>query len=363
MAPEKPIPASESRSRPRRPVKAHDKRDKNRDRQDGRREGRREGAPHRAHGRGGGKPYPKSAPARVVLPPVGAHAPQPETPESETDTDLIYGRHSVLTALQGRRRLNRVWVTTRLRYDHRFLTLLAEAKTNGTVIDEVEPRRLEQITQGANHQGIAAQVAPYEYVELADLIEQAKAACDDPVLLIADSITDPHNLGAIIRTAEAMGAQGLVIPQRRAVGVTSAVVKVAAGALETFPVTRVVNLNRALEELKDAGFWIYGTSSAASESLYAVEFSGPIALVIGSEGEGLSMLTERVCDRLVSIPLVGQTPSLNASVAAGMVMYEVYRQRRAGALRINQLAAKPAEGSTDRTMWLKKWGTPEYNKT
>jgi 23S rRNA (guanosine2251-2'-O)-methyltransferase len=248
--------------------------------------------------------------------------------DTETESDLIYGRHSVLAALEGKRYLNRIWILSKLRYDPRFHQLLSQAKADGTVIDEVEYRRLEQMTQGASHQGIVAQVAPYAYLELNDLIAQAKAASDRPVLIVADGITDPHNLGAIIRTAEALGAQGIVIPQRRAVGVTSSVAKVAAGALETFPVARVVNLSRALEELKNANFWIYGAAANASQPADTVEFNGATVLVVGSEGDGLSLLTQRGCDVLVSIPLQGNTPSLNASVATGMMLYEVYRQRR-----------------------------------
>ncbi|NJO43733.1 MAG: 23S rRNA (guanosine(2251)-2'-O)-methyltransferase RlmB [Cyanobacteria bacterium CRU_2_1] len=257
--------------------------------------------------------------------------------DTESETDLLYGRHSVLAALESQRRLNRIWVTSRLRYDPRFHALLGQAKAMGAVIDEVDPRRLDQITQGANHQGIAAQVAPYDYLELADLIDRAKAVTEHPVIVAADGITDPHNLGAIIRTAEALGAQGLVIPQRRAVGITSTVAKVAAGALETLPVARVVNLGRALEELKGAGFWIYGTAATASQSVDRIGFSSSVVLVVGSEGEGLNLLTQRCCDALVSIPLQGSTPSLNASVAAGMVLYEVFRQRRSQTLRLETL--------------------------
>jgi 23S rRNA (guanosine2251-2'-O)-methyltransferase len=263
--------------------------------------------------------------------------PSPAVKEKETeDSDLIYGRHPVLSALENRRNLNRIWITARLRYDSRFHHLILQAKDNGAVIDEVEPKRLDQITEGANHQGIAAQIAPYAYIELPELIEQAKSLID-PVIVVADSITDPHNLGAIIRTAEAIGAQGLVIPQRRASGITSTVVKVAAGALENFPVARVVNLSRALEELKEAGFWIYGTAASGSEPLHTVNFRGPIVLVVGAEGEGLSMLTQRACDMLVSIPLQGKTPSLNASVAAGMALYEIYRQRSLNTLYLDKL--------------------------
>jgi 23S rRNA (guanosine2251-2'-O)-methyltransferase len=251
----------------------------------------------------------------------------PKNKKETEDTDLIYGRHSVLSALENERDLNRIWITPRLRYDPRFHSLILRAKENGTIIDEVEPKRLDQITAQGNHQGVAAQIAPYAYLDLHELITKAKAATDTPVIVAAEGITDPHNLGAIIRTAESIGAQGLVIPQRRASGITSTVVKVAAGALENFPVARVVNLQRALEELKAAGFWIYGTTATASDQLHTVNFSGSIILVIGSEGEGLSMLTQRSCDFLVSIPLQGNTPSLNASVAAGMALYEIYRQR------------------------------------
>lgn len=256
---------------------------------------------------------------------------------SEGDSDLLYGRHTVLTALENERSLHRLWITSRLRYDPRFLSLIAQAKENGTVVDEVEPKRLDQITNRANHQGIAAQIAPYSYSELGELIEKAKSSSEQPVIIVADSINDPHNLGAIIRTAEAIGAQGLVIPQRRAVGITSTVMKVAAGALESFAVARVVNLSRAMEELKAAGFWIYGTAATGSQPLHTVQFSGAIALVVGSEGEGLSLLTQRCCDVLVSIPLVGNTPSLNASVATGMALYEIYRQRWGTKLHLEKL--------------------------
>ena len=261
--------------------------------------------------------------------------PQAET--TETDNDLIYGRHPVLGALESDRGLNRIWITAKLRYDHRFHNLILQAKENGTVIDEVEPKRLDHLTNGANHQGIAAQVAPHAYMELHELIEQAKTASDAPVIVVAEGITDPQNLGAIIRTAEAIGAHGLVIPQRRASGITSIVIKVAAGALENFSVARVINLSRALEDLKSAGFWIYGTAADGNTPLHTMTFNGPIVLVVGSEGEGLSMLTQRSCDELVSIPLLGKTPSLNASVAAGMALYEIYRQRWSNTLHLDKL--------------------------
>jgi 23S rRNA (guanosine2251-2'-O)-methyltransferase len=284
---------------------------------------------HQNHGEG----KPLSSRPRPVRSPI---TPSPVI-KPEEDNDLIYGRHPVLNALSNQRNLNRIWITTRLRYDPQFHHLILQAKENGTVIDEVEPKRLDQITERANHQGIAAQVAPYAYMELEDLILKATSV-SDPVIVVADSITDPHNLGAIIRTSEAIGAQGLVIPQRRASGITSTVVKVAAGALENFPVARVVNLSRALEQLKSAHFWIYGAAATgAVVPLHTINFTGSTVLVIGAEGEGLSMLTQRSCDFLVSIPLQGKTPSLNASVAAGMALYEIYRQRSLNTLHLDKL--------------------------
>jgi 23S rRNA (guanosine2251-2'-O)-methyltransferase len=254
--------------------------------------------------------------------------------DEQESPDLIYGRHSVIAALENQRPLNRVWILSKLRYDPRFHTLLTQAKANGTVIDEVGFDRLNQLSHSANHQGVVAQVTPYQYVELADLVEKARAACNHPVLIAADGITDPHNLGAIIRTAEAIGAQGLIIPQRRAVGVTSTVAKVAAGALESFSVARVVNLTQALEELKEMGFWIYGTDASSEQSLHKTTFDAASVIVVGSEGNGLSVLIQKSCDVLVSIPIAGKTPSFNASVATGMILYEVFRQRWNSTIRI-----------------------------
>jgi len=262
------------------------------------------------------------------------------------ETDLVYGRHPVLSALENQRQLNRVWILPHLRYDPRFHSLLIQAKSSGAVIDEVDPRRLSQITEGGNHQGIAAQVAPYSYKDLGELIEKAKSTTTQPVIVVCEGIEDPHNLGAIIRTAEAMGAQGLVIPQRRAVGITSTVMKVAAGALEYLPLARVVNLSRALEELKAAGFWIYGTTSQTGKLLHTVDLTGPIVLVIGSESNGLSLLTQRCCDVLVSIPLQGKTPSLNASVAAAMTLYETYRQRGSSILHLGTLSSGTSQNKS-----------------
>jgi 23S rRNA (guanosine2251-2'-O)-methyltransferase len=255
--------------------------------------------------------------------------PRPHRPSDDVpDDDLIYGRHTVLAALESGRSLNRIWAISQLRSDTRFQPLLLEAKARGAIVDGVSHQRLDQITRGANHQGIAAQVTPYTYWDLETLIAAAQSASSQPVLVAADGVTDPHNLGAIVRTAEAMGTQGLILPQRRAVGVNATVMKVAAGALETFPVARVVNLNRALTDLKSAGFWIYGTVAGEYPPLHTANFTGAAVLVVGSEGEGLGRAIAQNCDILVSIPLGGKTPSLNVSVATGMALYELFRQRR-----------------------------------
>ncbi|EDX85294.1 RNA methyltransferase, TrmH family, group 3, putative [Synechococcus sp. PCC 7335] len=249
-----------------------------------------------------------------------------ESIDEDTSPDLIYGRHAVEAAIEAGRSLNRLWVNAKLHYDSHFRPLIATAKANGSVVDEVENVRLSQMTQGASHQGIVAQVSAYEYVDLEVLVQQAKNKARRPVIVAADGITDPHNLGAIIRSAEAIGAQGIVIPQRRAVGVTSTVAKVSAGALENIPIARVINLGRALEYLKSNSFWIYGLTAEAAQSIHTTDFSAPVVLVVGAEGSGLSLSVQNLCDQLVSIELSGKTPSLNASVATGMALYEIYRQ-------------------------------------
>lgn len=259
---------------------------------------------------------------------------------SERD-DLIYGRHAVISALESGRSLHRLWILPQLRYDPRFHRCIQAAKGSGTVIDEVSYARLDYLTQRGNHQGVVAQVSPYVYTELDELIAAAKAASDRPTIVVADGITDPHNLGAIARTIEAMGLQGLVIPQRRAAGVTSTVLKVASGALEHLPVARVVNLVQALEALKAAGFWVYGIDAHGTQALHGTDMGGPVVIVVGAEGAGLSVLVQKHCDLLLSIPLQGRTPSLNASVALGMATYEICRQRWKSTL---SLPGRDAEG-------------------
>jgi len=252
----------------------------------------------------------------------------PNDAETDLNPDLIYGCYPLLAALENNHQLNRLYITGKMAHDRRFEAFLPQIKANGTIIDIVDNNRLNQITNFANHQGVAATVAPYEYIELSELINQAKAQTQHPVIIIADGINDPHNLGAIIRTAEALGMQGLIIPQRRAVGVTSTVKKVAAGALEYFPVARVVNLQSSIEQLKEAGFWVYGTMADSGNDLHKTKLDGAIGLVIGSEEKGISHSIAKSCDFLISIPMTGKTPSLNASVATAICLYEIHRQQQ-----------------------------------
>jgi 23S rRNA (guanosine2251-2'-O)-methyltransferase len=213
-----------------------------------------------------------------------------------------------------------------LRSASKFLQLLKDAKSSGVLVEEVTWARLGQLTGGAVHQGIVLQTAAAETFDLEDLVKGCSALDEAPLLLALDGLTDPHNLGAIVRSAEALGAHGVVLPQRRSAGLTGSVAKVAAGALEHLPVARVVNLNRSLETLKSSGYRVIGLAEEGDLTLEEVDLDGPLVIVTGSEGQGLSMLTRRHCDQLIRIPLRGVTPSLNASVATALCVYEVARR-------------------------------------
>ena len=250
--------------------------------------------------------------------------------ESFTKTlsdDLIWGRHSTEAALMGGRPIHRIWCTSDLRSTPKFFQLLKDQKASGVLVEEVSWSRLGQLTNGAVHQGIVLQIAASKTHDLKNLIEACKAFGDSSLLLALDGLTDPQNLGAIIRSAEALGAQGLILPQRRSAGLTGSVAKVAAGALEHLPVARVVNLNRSLEKLKDEGYTVVGLAEEGTSTLSEIKFQGPLVVVVGSEDKGISLITRRLCDQLVRIPLKGVTTSLNASVATSIFLYEVARSR------------------------------------
>ena len=241
--------------------------------------------------------------------------------------------HASQAILESERPIHRIWCTPELRFRSRFLQLLREAKSSGVLVEEVTWARLAQLSGGAVHQGIVLQTAAAQTHDLETLIDSCAGLGEAPLLMAVDGLTDPHNLGAIVRSAEALGAHGLVLPQRRSAGLTGSVAKVAAGALEHLPVACVVNLNRSLERLKDAGYRVVGLAEEGSATLAEADLDGPLVVVTGSEGQGLSMLTRRHCDQLVRIPLRGVTPSLNASVATALLLYEVARRNWMGALK------------------------------
>ncbi len=237
--------------------------------------------------------------------------------------DWIWGKHSVYEALSSGRAINRIWCTSEIFSSDKFYILLKELKSKGVLIEEVSWNRLSQLTYGASHQGIALQLAFSKTISLERLIDFSKYNCTNPIILALDGITDPHNVGAIIRSAEAFDCKGIIIPQRRSAGLTGTVAKVAAGALEHIQVSRVVNLNRALEELKKNGFLVVGLSGDGPLSIANFLEKAPLVVIVGSEEKGISLLTQKKCDYLLSIPLKGKTSSLNASVAAAISLFHL----------------------------------------
>jgi len=237
--------------------------------------------------------------------------------------DWIWGKHSVYEALSGERPINRIWCTSEIFSSDKFYILLKNLKSKGVLIEEVSWKRLSQLTYGASHQGVALQLACSKTISLEKLIDLSKHNCTNPIIVALDGITDPHNVGAIIRSAEAFDCKGLIIPQRRSAGLTGTVAKVAAGALEHLNVSRVVNLNRALEELKKNGFLIIGLSGNGQISISNFQEKAPLVVVVGSEDKGISLLTQKKCDFILSISLKGKTSSLNASVAAAISLFQL----------------------------------------
>ena len=237
--------------------------------------------------------------------------------------DWIWGKHSVFEALISERAINRIWCTSEIFSSEKFYILLKELKSNGILIEEVTWNRLSQLTCGASHQGVALQLAFSKTISLDNLINFSKKNSANPIILALDGITDPHNVGAIVRSAEAFDCKGIIIPQRRSAGLTGTVAKVAAGALEHLPVSRVVNLNRALEQLKDNGFLVIGLSGDGQLSISKFNEKTPLVLIVGAEDKGISLLTQKKCDFLLRIPLKGKTSSLNASVAAAISLFHL----------------------------------------
>lgn len=240
--------------------------------------------------------------------------------------DIIYGRNPIIEALEAGRTMDKILIQDGIR--HTQIGIIRNlAKDRGIVYQFVDRRKLDRIAEGENHQGVVAYATAHKYATLEDILKLAEDSGKPPFLIIADGITDPHNLGSIIRTADAAGAHGVIIPKNRSVSLNSVVAKVSAGAIEHTPVARVTNISQTLELLKKKGLWIVGTALEAEQMCYGCDLKGPLGIVIGSEGEGMSRNVREHCDFLVKIPMLGKTESLNASVAAGVLMYEAVRQR------------------------------------
>ncbi|WLR50943.1 23S rRNA (guanosine(2251)-2'-O)-methyltransferase RlmB [Bacillus tianshenii] len=241
------------------------------------------------------------------------------------DKEWIAGKNPVLEALRAGRDINKVWIAEGIQRSA-AQQIQKLAKESNTIVQQVPKKKLDQVV-GGNHQGVAASVAAYQYAEVEDMFQLAAERNEVPFILLLDEIEDPHNLGSILRTADAVGVHGVIIPKRRAVGLTGVVAKVSTGAIEHIPVARVTNMARTIDELKEKGFWIAGTDASAKEDFRQMSVDMPLGVVIGSEGKGMNRLVRDKCDFLLSIPMAGKVTSLNASVSAGLLMYEVYRKR------------------------------------
>jgi len=244
---------------------------------------------------------------------------------TEQTKEMIAGKNPVLEALRSTRDINKIWIAESVKKSG-INELISMAKERGIIVQFVPKKKIDQLSS-ENHQGIVASVAAYNYAELDDLFQLAKERQEDPFFIILDELEDPHNLGSIMRTADAIGAHGIIIPKRRSVSLTAVVAKASTGAIEYIPTVRVNNLAQTVEELKERGVWIAGTDAKGSVDYRKMDATLPLAVIIGSEGKGMSRILKEKCDFLYHLPMVGHVTSLNASVAASLLMYEVYRKR------------------------------------
>ena len=248
-----------------------------------------------------------------------------EHKDKHGNENMIEGRNEVLEAFRSGKPVDKLFVLDGCQ-DGPVRTIVREAKKHDTLVQFVDKERLTQLSQTGRHQGVIAYTEAYEYAQVEDMLALAKERGEDPFLILLDDIEDPHNLGAIIRTANLAGAHGVIIPKRRAVGLTATVAKTSAGAINYTPVAKVTNLTKTMKELKEKGLW-FVCADMGGESMYKLNLTGPIGLVIGNEGEGVSRLVKETCDFVASIPMKGDIDSLNASVATGVLAYEIVRQR------------------------------------
>lgn len=249
-----------------------------------------------------------------------------EDREEKRFDDQIEGRNSVLELLESGKDINKIFVTRGEKHGS-INKILAIAKERKIIVVEKDKRQMDEMAQEENYQGVIAIVPPFEYVEISDILDTAKERGEDPFVIILDGIEDPHNLGSIIRTAETAGVHGIIIPKRRAASVNSTVNKASAGAVEHMKIARVTNISDAIEELKQAGLWICGTDVSAEKYYYNQDLTGPLGIVIGNEGKGISDKVKKNCDFNVKIPMSGKIQSLNASVSTGIIVYEAVKQR------------------------------------
>ncbi|WP_183279856.1 23S rRNA (guanosine(2251)-2'-O)-methyltransferase RlmB [Clostridium fungisolvens] len=240
--------------------------------------------------------------------------------------DVVVGRNAVIEALKSDTTIEQILIANG-NMEGSINKIIAMAKDKKVVIKEVDRKKLDSISETGAHQGVIAIVTPFKYSEVADILKYAEEKGEKPFIVILDELEDPHNLGSIVRTAELSGVHGIIIPKRRNVGVTPTVYKSAAGAIEHMMIAKVTNINAVIDELKEAGVWVYGAEIDGDSYSYETDFSGACALIIGSEGRGMSKLTKDKCDKLVKIPMVGKINSLNASVAGGIMMYEILKSR------------------------------------
>ena len=252
--------------------------------------------------------------------------PAPVAAPVEEIEGQLEGRNAITEALKSGRTIDKVFVAAG-DTDRGLQRLAAECKEAGAVVVPVDRRKLDQMSTTRSHQGIIALVAAHDYFSIDDILEEATSRGEPALIVICDELSDPHNLGAIMRTAECAGAHGVIIPKRRSVGLTATVAKASAGAVEYMKVARVTNVSNAIKELKDKGVWVFGTAAEGSIPMYKADLTGPAAIVIGNEGDGMSQLVRKNCDVMVHIPMKGKITSLNASNAASILLYEAVRQR------------------------------------
>ena len=249
-----------------------------------------------------------------------------EQPRERVENTIIEGRNAVIEALRVGRNIDKIFLLKGSE-DSALGHIASKARAAGAVVVETDRRKLDEMSMTGVHQGVVAVVAEHEYSTIEAILDKARQAGEAPLIIICDELSDPHNLGAIIRTADAAGAHGVIVPKRRSAGLTAVVAKASAGALEYVPVARVANITAAIKELKKAGVWVFGTAADGDRTLYDADLKGPAAIVIGNEGQGISRLVAENCDFMVSIPMKGEISSLNASAAAAVLMYEAVRQR------------------------------------